>query len=145
QVGNSHANGICYRVRNRRSRRYGWRLADADHATLVVAWAGHQLHDQLSDISQPCQAITIHVRVEHHACGLIHYFFFIQRITHAHDHRAEDLALGLLRTDHETTILHRDHLVDFHNAGFSIDGNVSHLHSAHATVGQIALAGILAS
>src|SRR6185437_1955534 len=76
------------------------------------------------------------------ARDLIHDLLFVKRVADAHDHRAEHLAFRLLWADDQAAVLHADHLVDFYDSSFGIHGDIRHLHTADAAVGEIAFAGI---
>ena len=63
---------------------------------------------------------------------VVHDLLFEERVADAHDHRAEDLALGRLHVDDQTAVLHRDHLIDLDDSGLDVDRNFGHLHAANA-------------
>src|SRR5689334_21925136 len=132
QEGNAHADGIGHGVADSShwSDR-GW-FAQADRAALVVAFAGHHVYHQLTDIADARQTVEIHVGIEHEAGIRIHDLFFVKRGGDPHDQGAINLALGCFHADNEPAILHADHLVHFHDAGFYIHRDVSHHGAADA-------------
>src|SRR5580692_5931060 len=100
---------------------------------------------QLGNVVEPGKPVKFHVRIEHPAGRLIHYFLFEQCVADAHGERAITTAFGGLEVDDQTAILHRHHFLYFYDAGFHIDFNVRHPYSANTAISKdgVILAGNL--
>src|SRR5438445_815198 len=144
----AHSCGIGDSVGNRGSGRDHGRFAESDDSTLVIAFPSHHVDHEVGDVVQARQTVELHVGIQHTAGGLVHYFFFEQRIADAHHHGAVTTALGHFQIDDEAAILHGDHLFDLHHAGLGVHFDFGHTYAAYTAVGEIrrlGLVGILAA
>src|ERR1035438_5385260 len=89
QKWHSHPDGIGHCVRNGRTGRNHGRLGQSDDAALVVTFAGHHVDLHLANVGDARQPIELHVRVQHAPTNRIENLLLVERITDAHDERAD--------------------------------------------------------
>src|SRR5437764_15181812 len=104
QEGNTHANGIGHSIRDRGSGRDRGRLAQAYRTALVISFAGHHVHHQLANVTNPGQPVEIHSGIQHAPSVVVHDPFFIESGSNAHDHGAISLAFRSLHSAHDSDI-----------------------------------------
>ncbi len=119
-----------YGVGDRRTGRDDRRLTKADDTASELALRLPHVDDDFADIAQPGQLVRVEVRVNVAARRVVHDPLFRQSVGDAHDDTAVNLAASGQRIDDRAAVLHRDHLVDRHDAGFGIDRDVGHLNAA---------------
>src|SRR6185369_6451624 len=145
QIWHAHSDCVGHRVRDHRAGRNHGRLTQADHSALVVAFAGHHMNFQLTDVADAGQFVELHVWVQHSAGLRVHDLLFIERIADTHDQGAINLALGSLEVDDQAAVLHGDYPVDPYDSCFYIDGNIRHLRPANALVHESPRSGVFAA
>ena len=132
--GHPHADRVGHRIRDRRRCRPPAVRPGRSRRACRSPPADVQVHHDLTDVARCRPACRTPCRRSALARQFIHDALFHQRAADAHDAGAEDLALGRLRIDHQPSVLHRDHPVHLHDAGFDVDVDVGDLHAAHAAV-----------
>ena len=86
--------------------------------------------------------VLIDVGVELHAGAAIEVALLVERVAHALNHAAVDLALGQLRVDRPAAVVHRDDALDLDDAGLGVDRDLGELHAADAVLADAQIAGV---
>src|SRR5436190_681159 len=83
-IWHADADGIRYRVSNRRANRNRGRLAKADNAAVVVLLANVHVHDDVPNIGDARQFVPLHIGIERPAGLVIDHALFEQGGAAAH-------------------------------------------------------------
>ena len=83
--------------------------------------------------------VGLEIRIQHHAGIAVHDAFLVERVTHAHDDAAVELALAGEAIQNQAAILHDQNLLHFDETGFGIDVDFGELHAAGVPAGQTLL------
>ena len=95
------------------------------------------MHHQFRNVGEASEPVELHIRVQHAAARQIHNLLFKQGIADAHDQRTQALALSRLEIDDQAAVLHRHHLLDFHDTGLDIDFDFGHLYATNTASGEV--------